>query len=187
MPSYRLIDANNQEINLHNLQDKGPWCQAGATFEQVFIATYPQLNLQINPAKSNDPYAPDLLNNSNQKLGDLKTQNTPFFQATQRYGLNPQFAVTFNVKDYKRYTALYPGIEIYFWVKWTAIKFEKNGQLDIGVQPMEGVWRADFSQVAQLCNSSPIHTYAQRVNDDRGNARDSYVLSLNDPTFIRLI
>lgn len=35
----------------------------------------------MNPNKINDKYAPDLINNQNSKLGDLKTENTPFFQS----------------------------------------------------------------------------------------------------------
>lgn len=187
MPNYKLLDEKNQEVKQHDLQDKAPWCKTGATFEEVFVEKYgQQFGLIINPQKEDNIYAPDLLNTTNNSLGDLKTQNTPFFQASQRYDLDPQFAVTFNVKDYKRYLANYPTIEIYFWVKWIVTGFEKNDD-KIQVQPMEGIWKIEFDNLIELCKTSPIHTYGQRIYDNKGNAKDSYVLDLRNERFKTLL
>lgn len=185
--AYKLFSLEGMQINLHDLQDKGPWCQTGASFEEVFVTHYgKRLSIKINPEKATNPYAPDLLNTATNNSGDLKTQNTPFFQAGYRYGLDPQFTVTFNVKDFKRYTEYYSRIEIYFWVKWLVTKFENQGN-EIMVKAMEGVWFIPFPKLTELAKKSPIHTYQQRLNDQKGNARDSYVLNLEDPLFIKII
>ncbi|HEX8331406.1 MAG TPA: hypothetical protein VF622_02220 [Segetibacter sp.] len=185
--SYKLLDEHNQEVKHHDLQDKSPWCRTGASFEEVFVAQYgEQLNLVINPAKQHDVYAPDLLNIATNNIGDLKTQNTPFFQAASRFGLDPQYAVTFNVKDRNRYAEKYPSIEIYFWVKWIATTFENYGKR-ISVQPMEGLWKIKFLDLLTVCIASRIHSYQQRVDDTQGNAKGSFVLDLRNELFSRVL
>ncbi len=125
--AYKLYDAAGAEISWHDLQDKGPWCEIGASHKEVFIKKYGKLlNLEMNPEKATDLYAIDLINIKTNRLGDLKTQNTPFFKAGSSYGLDPQFTVTFNVKDVNRYAEKYPDIDIYFWVNWLALKFENR-------------------------------------------------------------
>ncbi len=127
---YHLFDRNGNEVTHHNLQDKGPWCQTGITFEEAFVSKYgADLSLVINPQKQIDPYVPDLLDTSKGNLADLKTQNTPFFQARTRYNMNPQFAVTFNLKDHRRYNELYPDIDIYFWVEWLITGFKGSTEV----------------------------------------------------------
>jgi hypothetical protein len=186
MAAYKLLNEHNEEVTLHDLQDKGPWCRTGATFEEVFIEKYgKELDLIINPAKATNIYAPDLFNKRSNRIADLKTQNTPFFQARTRYNQDPQFTVTFNEKDFVRYSSFYPSIEIYFWVKWIVTKFVNNNGV-IEVHPMEGIWKIDFDSLFKLCSTSPIHSYAQRINDKKGNAKGSYVLNLNHPSFTRL-
>lgn len=75
-----MKDINGNEIQLKDLQAKGPWCATGEKLEHFFIKEYGgQFSLSINPEKLTNKYAPDLINVSNGKLGDLKTQNTPFF------------------------------------------------------------------------------------------------------------
>jgi len=180
--AYRLFDKGGSEVTHHNLQDKGPWCVTGATFEETFISKYgPALNLVINPEKAFNKYAPDLLNVTTQNIADLKTQNTPFFQAAARYGLDPQYAVTFNTKDYDRYLSLYPKIEIYFWVDWLAIKFQSFQIIE--VSPMSGIWKIPFAGIIELAKTSPIHSYQQRTNDMQGNAKGSYVFDLSASGF----
>jgi hypothetical protein len=49
---------------------------------------------ELNPAKQLDPYAPDLVVEGH--LADLRCQRTPFFKVQELYGIDPQFAVTFN-------------------------------------------------------------------------------------------
>jgi len=38
--AYKLYDVNGTEIRLHDLQDKGPWCQIGASHEELFVERY---------------------------------------------------------------------------------------------------------------------------------------------------
>ena len=182
--AYKTFNKENQEINLHDLQDKGPWCVVGASFEETFVLKYPELNLIINPEKAQNVYAPDLLNQNTGGLADLKTQNTPFFLSQSKYRINPQYAVTFNRKDYLRYIEKYPGIEIYFWVDWQAVRF--SGSQDISVNPMVGVWRITYENLLLAVASAPLHTYVQRYNDNAGNAKDSYVLDLKSKFFEKI-
>ena len=184
--TYKLFNREGSEITLRDLQDKGPWCLFGVSKEDAFVEKFgKQFQIVINPEKTTNRYAPDLFNESSKKNGDLKTQNTPFFQAKSRYGIDPQYAVTFNVKDYERYLKQYPSIEIYFWVHWEAIKFSSSSTIE--VEPMEGVWFIPFPDLIKVIKSSPVHTYQQRTNDTKGNARDSYVLDLRNPLFTKII
>lgn len=182
---YKTYNIEGDEITPLDLQNKGAWCETGASYEQVFVSKYPQLDLIINPEKKTNIYAPDLLNKSTLALADLKTQNTPFFMAADKYGIDPQFAVTFNRKDYLRYTLKYPGIDIYFWVDWQAIKF--LGKKEIVIKPMVGVWKISYANLLLAVEMAPLHSYAQRINDYAGNARDSYVLNINSEYFEKMI
>jgi len=188
--TYKLYDINGNEITFEDLQDKGPWCQKGQEKEIIFIQKYGNdLNLTLNPEKEESPYPPDLLNLVTYRLGDLKTQNTPFFESKRLYNLDPQFSVTFNQKDYERYSLLYPETDIYYWVDWLAIRYKNERRnIDIVVRPMSGIWFIPFERLRELIESRmvPLHRYSQRVNDTRGNARSSYVLTLNHPFFTRL-
>ncbi len=180
--AYKLIDVDGNEVSHHDLQEKGVWCKAGASKEDVFVEQYGEaLSLIINPQKAYDPYAPDLLNTSNQLLADLKTQNTPFFQARSRFGYDPQYTVVFNGKDKQRYQEKYPSIEIYFAVDWQAVKFV--GRTSIEVQPMVGIWYIPFSVLVEKLAQAPFHSYQQRKSDQQGNAKGSYVLNVLDPEF----
>jgi len=181
-----MYDAKGNDVTHHDLQDKVAWCINGASLEDGFVQLYgDQLNLVINPEKEDNPYAPDLLNTQNGLLGDLKTQNTPFFQARPRFDLDPQYAVVFNGKDRKRYSDYYPDIEIYFAVDWVAIRFETKASID--VNPMVGVWRIPFNALNVLCEGAPFHEYQQRIGDTKGNAKGSYVLDLQNPAFTKVI
>jgi len=125
--AYRMFDFKGNEITQYDLQEKGSLCISGAEFEKVFIDKHRDLCLTINTDKYRNKYSPDLINTKNRSLADHKTQDTSFFLSKERYGINPQYAVSFNEKDYLRYTSLYPGIDIYFWVDWQAVKLlDKN-------------------------------------------------------------
>ena len=183
--AYKLFDINGIEVTHHDLQDKGVWCRAGASKEEVFVEKFGvDLNLRINPEKENNPYAPDLQNTSNQLLADLKTQNTPFFQAQSRFGYDPQYAVVFNGKDRQRYREKYPDIEIYFAVDWQVIKY--HGRNIIEVKPMTGVWYIPFSELNKKLEEAPFHAYQQRQFDQKGNAKGSYGLNLLDHEFTKV-
>lgn len=185
--AYQMFDVNNKEILHHDLQDKSRWCKDGEKIEEAFVRKYgEQLGLKINPEKKDNPYAPDLLNIKNNVRGDLKLQSTPFFKAQSLYGIDPTFAVVFNLKDKLRYEKQYPEIEIYYWVNWVPVKF-KMGGTEISVSPIDGIWSVDFKNFNEYLNKSELHQYQQRVNDQKGNARSSFVCDIRNPVFRQLI
>jgi hypothetical protein len=98
--AYQMFDINNKELLYHDLQDKSHWCRDGEQVEEAFVRQFGErLGLIINPEKRTNPYAPDLLNTKNNKIGDLKLQSTPFFKAKSLYNIDPTYAVVFNLKD----------------------------------------------------------------------------------------
>jgi hypothetical protein len=156
----------------------------GEEKEKVFVERLcPALGLrgEINPEKSINPYAPDLVVDG--VIADLKCQETPFFKAKElygSYGLEPQTTVTFNKKDYERYAENYPQLMIYFWVYWKETKKCIRDSI-YSVAPMFGVWRTPFAHIQQiiLSGNAPLHNYQRRVYDIAGNAKESYLLSLD--------
>ena len=167
------------------MQAKKNWCKDGEKIEHAFVRTHGQnLGLEINPEKTTNPYAPDLLYN-NEQLADLKTQNTPFFKAEKLYGIDPSYAVVFNRKDAVRYYREYPNIIIYFWVEWHSVKFQM-GNFERNVKYINGVWRIDFQDLIEVLKSSKEHFYQQRVNDTKGNAKSSFVLDIRNKKFVKV-
>lgn len=186
---YKTYDINNVLIVNNDLQDKKTWCKDGLSYEYIFIDRFPQLGLRMNPDKTPKFWLPDLLT-SNNNLADLKTQMTPFFESESKKGqFDPQYAVTFNTKDYNSYRNKYPEIDIYFWVNWTAIRYENlknDGRLvKKSVNPMEGVWYISFKDLYyMICHEQPeLIPYSQRKDDQKGNAEDSYLITLTHPLF----
>lgn len=162
---------------LHDTEDKNWWTKYGEKLENLFLQNIaPEIgpNAQINPDKNTNRYAPDFIINGS--LAELKTQNTPFFTAS-RYGKDPGRTVTFNKKDYIRYLELYPKLPIYFYVRWDTLNWK-----DLKVNPLHGVWMTEVKEVTNLITAkkAPLHEYQRRVDDHKGNARDSFLLSLDD-------
>ena len=62
-------------------------------------------------------------------LADLKTQTTPFFTSS-RYGIDSQFAVTFNRNDFERYldyeNKLQKPVHIFFWIDWQQLSWNNK-------------------------------------------------------------
>ena len=157
-------------------QAKTAWVERSKSTEQDFVNVYgKELGLTINPAKDRDPYVPDLMWRG-RRLAELKARSTPFFQAGRYYGIPPQYAVTINLKDIRHYTENYPGLLIYFWVFW-APPYEKH---EVRVEPMSGVWGIRLENLVPLCTDDRLHAYMERRNDTKGNAKDSYVVSLEE-------
>lgn len=164
-------------------EDKAWWIEHGLALEHIFVEQVcPKigLNARMNPDKERDPMVHDLIINN--RIADLKTQNTPFYTASQykkadgtRY--NPSRTVTFNYKDMIRYKHLYPHILIAFWVNWP--DSEKYG---IEVNAINGVWLADLDRLEELMEEGRmrIHNYQNRVDDVVGNAKVSYLIDLFD-------
>ncbi|WP_300667078.1 hypothetical protein [Fluviicola sp.] len=178
-----LFDVNNKIIEHHDLQDKLRWCVDGETKEQAFVRRYGlELGYQMNPTKVTDPYAPDLLFTKDNLLTDLKSQHTPFFKSQSLYGIEPTYAVVFNVKDKERYIEHYPNIDILYYIEWVALKADIYGK-SFQVNPLVGVYRISFKNLLTILDDKKIHKYQQRVGDTKGNARDSYVIDIRNPLF----
>lgn len=186
MVTYKLFDINNLELFNNDLQDKSRWCKDGEKIEEAFVREYGErFGLIINPEKKTNPYAPDLLNINTGKLGDLKFQSTPFFKAMLLYKIDPTYAVVFNLKDKLRYQKEYPQLEIYYWVNWIAVKFQM-GNSEIVVSPLNGVWKVDFQIFKEYLEVRALHEYQQRIQDQKGNARSSYVCDIRSEIFTKL-
>ncbi|WP_133059249.1 hypothetical protein [Burkholderia puraquae] len=158
----------------HDTEDRAWWYIHGQLLEDQFVQICRnKLNIdaEINPQKSHDNTAPDLLVSG--VLADLKTQNTPFFTAG-RYGMDPRFTVTFNRKDYDRYNSLYPEIAIYFWIDWAQTQYR-----DIQVDYLGGIFTLPFHEVsAMIDNGVPEHHYARRTDPSDRNAKSSFLLDI---------
>lgn len=179
----KYIATVERNAAIFNTEDRDQWYSWGENEENDFIThIVPHLNLdiRINPQKKTCSWAIDLIDYTNNRPADLKTQNTPFFTVGKYHykgvPCNPDYSVTFNRKDYNNYRINYPNCDIYFWVHWIQTQYR-----NITVQEIYGVWRGNFSQMA-LCIENgdvPLHHYMHRVNDDH-NAKDSYVFNLKD-------
>lgn len=167
---------------MHNTEDKQWWLIHGENLEHSFIKLCNErlgIEAQINPVKNSDPTAPDLIVNG--LVSDLKVQNTPFFTSS-RYNLDPRYTITFNRKDYDRYSALYPNIGIYIWLDWKQLSFRGNT-----IDHYSGIFFLPFKDVAQLINRpAPEHSYHRRTNDTQGNAKSSFLLDIREfqPIFL---
>ncbi|RDV82324.1 hypothetical protein [Ammonifex thiophilus] len=169
---------------IHDTEDKEWWVIYGEKLEYKFIRVVaPRIGLLAvrNPEKERDPKAPDLLIDEDYKLADLKTQHTPFFRAGELYRIDPRYAVTFNRSDYEYYRDKYPGVHVIFWVDWQETEKSIGGRL-YRVEPLTGVWRCTLDHIGAMVRAgkAPLHEYERRRGDDRGNARDSYVLDLRE-------
>ena len=76
--------------------------------------------------------------------------------------LTPKYAISLNRKDVERYNKLYPNIVIVF---------------DIEMSGYSGVHWADLHRINTLIRKGMAkeHSYKDRVDDNKGNAKSSYV------------
>jgi len=177
--SYQLFNSSGKEVQQHDLQDKPAWCEVGEDLELAFLKVFGvKFDLKLNEEKETKPTAPDFKHNGTGRYVDLKTQNTPFFNAA-KYSVDPQYAVTFNAIDLERYSSLYPSIIVIFHVSWEATKIIFSNGKKIEVLPMSGIWAASIQTIEKNCNTKNYHQYQQRLSDKKGNAKGSYVLDLN--------
>jgi hypothetical protein len=129
---------------VRDTEDKLAWCADGVERENDFVARVApalKLDAKINPEKETNIYAPDLVVNG--VVSDLKSQTTPFYTARRMFrnvkrpqGIDPQYAVSFNRKDYLRYKEHYPNLDVYFWVEWMALE-----GFGTKVRPLVGIYR----------------------------------------------
>ena len=162
-------------------EDKLRWCEQGEHDEAVFaVGRLFQLSLagHINPEKLTNIYTHDLFV---QFKSDLKTVRTPLFKSQQLYGIDPQYAVTFNLKDGERYAKLYPNIVVIFDVRWEQTSMEIGGQR-YSVKPMHQTYAGflnDIRKAIMKAGNRKIE-YARRVDDSIGNAKASWVFDVRE-------
>lgn len=164
----------------HDTEDKAWWVEKGASDELDFIQHIaPQIPLDArpNPQKAHDPFAHDLYVGDSR--AELKHQTTPFFTAGVKYAFEPRFTVTFNKKDLHRYHETYPALQVYYWVNWEQTELHLHGTR-YNVLPLHGVWLAPLPSIIDSLQARqpPLHPYKRRVDDDKGNAKSSYLLDL---------
>ena len=142
-------------------EDKQSWCEHGALAEVEFAGPLLGSGCSVfaNPAKVENPYIHDLYM---VVPADLKTIRTRFRTAS-RYGIDPRTAITLNKKDVDRYTEKYPHINIIF---------------DIDYGDFKTVRYATLRQIQKAISSgkAQLHVYQNRIDDNKGNAKESYVM-----------
>lgn len=185
--TYSLYDQCGKLVKHNDLQKQAPWYEQGIKSELLFVKKYgEQFSVAINPEKEKNVSAPDLINISTGVIGDLKEQNTPFFKCDKKDGkLKPRYTVSFNVDDFNKYNP-YGRFEVYFWVSWIAVKFVDHYG-EINVEPLEGIWKIDLNGLRKLVELAHKHDYHQRVFDEHGNSKDSYLLDLRSKEFVRVV
>src|SRR5262245_5095651 len=105
---------------MHDPEDAQWWYRFGADKAKEFAERVaPKIGLSnttLNPDKKIDYNAPALIVGG--VLSAIKTQETPFFKARKYYGIDPQYAFSFNQGDYLLYKDKYPDLPIYVWINW---------------------------------------------------------------------
>lgn len=188
-PQYR--DAMKRYDRPTDTEDKAAWCAFGEELERRFVAVVAPAagigTFRVNPEKGTDRYAIDLVELEPQagQLVDLKHQATPFFRAGDLYGVDPQHAWAFNVKDAWRYATKYPRAVIVVWLEfaWPATVKELAGKR-YTVEPFAGVYYVPFGDLLAsiLSGRHPVHHYGRRqaapasLFDAGGNATGSYII-----------
>ena len=163
---------------------KEVWCREGERLERSFVDNIvPRygIDIRINPDKEHNPYTHDLVWGQSGR-GDLKYVQTPFFTAG-KYGYDPNETVTLNKKSYDSYRRDYPDIAkdyndffIAFYIDWS-----EDTQYNVHVGRKEGLWIYDMEEIRdQVQSGAPLHAYKNRVNDNEGHAKDSYLIKLRD-------
>jgi len=149
-----------------NNQDKTAWCEHGAALERSFVSQgdIAGWGVAVNPAKHSDPYTHDLLA---VVPVDLKTVKTGWRKSKELFGIDPDWAVSINVKDFVRYGKLYPNILIVVDAQFSEVS---RGRYSLTVQRAR--WLIGNGRAHK-------HSYQDRVGD-AVNAKDSYVFDLRD-------
>jgi hypothetical protein len=174
--SYQLFQHDpktntRRRIAFEDLDNKAFWCKLGEQKELAFVQTMKKIKtgytIDIHPAKAHNPYHPDLQCTDSDgiaHIAEVKIKNSPLFMA-QRYGIDPQFACTMDLKDSFNYSRLLDqGIDliIFIWVRWDAHEMV-TAHRTYHVRPMRGLWKIPFSRLREHERSEfpPIHWYKE--------------------------
>jgi hypothetical protein len=144
-------------------QNKTAYCEFGEQTERRFLINSFNSGVSFaqNPAKHENKYTHDLFA---MFPADLKTQFTPF-RTANRYGINPDHAITINQKDIERYNKLYPNIILIIDVQfpnYQATHYAPLFMLNILIKK----------------ERAKLHEYRERKDDNLGNAKASYVFDV---------
>ncbi|WHX97952.1 hypothetical protein [Neobacillus sp. DY30] len=52
---------------------------------------------------------------------------------------------------------------------------------------MYGVWKVSFKDLDEIIKNALLHDYIERINDDQGNAKESYLIDLKDDRIEQVI
>lgn len=162
-------------------ENKKEWCASAIPQENAFAVNRLfdlGLSGNINLAKRQDVYTHDLFISF---PSDLKSVQTPLFKAQELFGIDPQYAVTFNKKDAMRYRDKYPNIIVVFDINWKETEVNLGGTI-YRVNPMHITVAGFLSDIRRAIVKSGKHTiqYKRRVHDELGNAKESYVFDSRD-------
>jgi len=96
---------------------------------------------------------------------DLKTLTTPWIYSERMFGIPPTYAISINRKDLRRYYQLYPNIIII---------------LDVQYPDYQAAHWTDLDRLKIFVKSGKVqlHKYQTRIDDDQGNAKDSYIFDV---------
>lgn len=195
--TYRLFDANNREVVLHNTEDKNWWLQEGETREGEFLELCAAQNILKgivpNPERTaNRKHLPEYFYRG--ALLDLKDHRIPFFEAERTRQIPPRYALTLDEQDVIDIETKYPTCRLVFYVNWMAVKYqkvrldEKGGETilrEIVIQPLHGIWGMTPARMRELtAENKNIHEYLRRKDDRRGNAKTSFGVDLRRLTQI---
>jgi len=165
-------DPPRRVVSFDDLDNKAFWCNLGEDKEKAFINVMKKIDtgysVDIHPEKETNPYHPDLeiIKNNQKFLGEAKIKNSPLFIA-ERYGVDPQFALTMDLKDSFNYIKwLEKGVDIliFLWIRWEAHEMILQNK-SYKVKPMRGIWVTEFSKLRkkELSDNKPgIHWYYDR-------------------------
>ena len=147
-----------------DLNDKKAWCDLGLELEKEFVSNsrFSDVTIGMNPSKSFDKYTYDM---KIEMPCDLKTITTPWIYSEEMFGIPSDYAISINRKDLRRYYSLYPNIIIIFDVQYENYKATHWSDLD-------------RLRILVKQNKAFLHKYKNRVDDNIGNAKDSYVLDV---------
>lgn len=130
------------------------------------------ITAEINPNKVVHPEDNDLLvhlPDGKHVIGELKPNFKPFFMAGKLYGIDPQYAFAFNLRDLRDIPL--DGI-VFVW-----LRFKRVTGYGVSIEYMEkvyGEWGHVFVHKIKTANA-PVHEYQRRI-DDPINAKRSYIL-----------
>ena len=168
------VSGCSDEKVIADTEDKTWWIGWGKQKEQEFLKLCEREGILPGIAASYGPdHYPEYTYQG--RYLDLKTVETPFFMARKHYGLDSNFAVSLNKQDVFDCTYKYPKCQLVFWIQWASeIKY------GVAVETRHEIRFLSYERMRELVSHAPVHIYQKRIDDNQGNAKDSYILDLRD-------